>query len=202
MAALGAIASIAGTIVGVAGAQYQAQAQANQLRYSASVKDKEGSEIAAAKQREAEQKDKEGRLLISRQRSVAASSGAGASDPGTLNLMAEAAGLSNLNSRTALYEGAARQQGLNDAAQNDRISADNALTAGKISSIGTIISGISSMASNFSGSGFQGASGGGAASGGVGSQNSLFGTNFKNPFEDPLKKKPMSLFPNFGAGLA
>lgn len=152
---IGAIASVAGTVVGMQGAQYQAESQANSMRYQALLQERQASEVQAASQREGLKRRREGELLISRQRAVAAASGAGATDDTVLQLMGDAEVATSQNERGALYEGLARGQDLRDAAKNNRIGAGNALRAGDIQSTGILISGISSMASKFSGGGFK-----------------------------------------------
>ena len=82
------------------------------LEFQAKQHDQNAIQAVATGQRAAKEVSRETELLKSRMLAVAAASGAGASDPGLMNLIAEQAGIGTLNSMAELYKGEeqARQQ--------------------------------------------------------------------------------------------
>lgn len=157
-AVAGILASVGGTIVSAAGAQYQGEAQQQALNYEARLKERKASEEMAVGERKAAEKTREATLFNSRQQAVAAASGAGATDPTVLELMGNATKEGALNAGYAMYQGQAAADDLNMSAGVDRISGNNARKAGNITAVGNILTGISTFGSKYGGGGFGSAS--------------------------------------------
>lgn len=106
LGALGSAASIAGTIA--QGRAANAAAQQDALNAEAA-----GREERAAAQRDAEQKRREGAMVMSRQQALAAASGAGAGaeSPTIVRLMTDTASDAALGAAVANYGGESRQRG-------------------------------------------------------------------------------------------
>lgn len=112
----------------------------------------QGKQAFASSQRKALNERRQAQLVSSRALAVAASSGAGASDPTVLDIQAGIQGQGEYNAMAALYEGheANREammqaQQLRMGAANDRSQASDTLTAGWLNAGSTILSGGSSL---------------------------------------------------------
>lgn len=135
MAASAAL-SAAGSIVGGVSANNQAQAQAANAEMQA-------QEQKAIAQREAVRKGKEARLIQSRQRAVAASSGGGAKDPTIMDLMGDVESEASYQKQAALYEGETRARGLEAEASLARSRGRQSMFSGFIGAGSSILSGYS-----------------------------------------------------------
>jgi len=138
MAALGVISAAIGAIGTIA----QGVAANNQAQFEAEQQKMQGKEELAAAQRQADQQRKEAALVQSRQQALAASSGAGASDPTIIKLMTDTAGQGELNAQGTLYGGEQRKRGLFDQASATRLS-------GQASLFGSFLGGAGQLASGF-----------------------------------------------------
>lgn len=147
---VGAATSLAGSMQQANAAKEQAATQAAQLRYKADQETRKANEDQAASQRQAITNSKKADTLLSRQQALAASSGAGPSDPTVLNLMGDVAGQGEYNALSALYQGNAQAATLRDQAGIDVWNAGNAIQAGKTASTAALLSGVSGFASNVS----------------------------------------------------
>lgn len=136
-AALSGVGSIVGGI-----------AQSNAMEAQAKAAERQASEERAASQREAIQRSKEARLVMSRQQAVAASSGAGATDPTVLKLMGDVAGQGYVNSQAAIYEGESRGRALEDQAAISRMQGRQARLSGFIGAGTSILSGFSGFSNS------------------------------------------------------
>lgn len=145
LSVIGALVSAAGSIVGGIAANNQAKAQAQAMTVRA-------GEERAASQREAIDRSREAKLVMSRQQAVAAASGGGAADPTVVNLMAGVAARGDYNSATALYEGETKGRGLEYQATLTRMQGRQAMFAGFINGASSILSGFSNFQS-YAGSG-------------------------------------------------
>lgn len=145
---IGAVTSVGGTLL-------SAKAQMDQADYAKKVaaleaqglRDKANQDAAAGEQAQIQQNRKT-ELVLSRARSLAASSGTSANSGDVVNTEAQIAGQGNYNALTALYEGQA-------AARSDNQQADIALFRGQQAGAalpyqvgGTLLSGISNFATN------------------------------------------------------
>lgn len=152
MGALAGLAPIFGAIgtgisvLGTIQAGREAEAQAN---YQAKVQEMQADEAQAASQRDAAEKYRQGRLMLSQQRAAIAGSGGALDDPSVIDIMADTDAEADLAARTDIYRGEQQARGYNDAAVNSRISGQNARKASYISAAGNLFSGVSNMYSRF-----------------------------------------------------
>lgn len=130
--------------------RYTAGKQAKRAkRFEAQQMQQNAQQLRAASQREALEIDRQSRLAMSRALAVAAASGGGASDPTVLNLMGDLAQEGQYRRMVALYEG-------EQAAGKQEMGADisywegnQALKAGKLEAVGTMLEGGSSLYSKY-----------------------------------------------------
>lgn len=131
---IGAGIGAAGTIFQGVRANESAQMEAKQLK-------RQGEEELAVAQREANVKRREARIANSRNLAVAASSGAGASDPTVTQIMADTDAQGVYNALTEMYKGF---QGRNEARMQAGVRKQegrSALSGSLIDAAGTIFSG-------------------------------------------------------------
>jgi hypothetical protein len=114
-------------------AKDSANIQAKQLERKAGLE-------RASSQRAAGEEDRQGRLQQSRALAVAASSGAGASDSGFMEHMAQLSAETNYRKMVALYEGEEGANQLEEQAKATRKGGAQAAQAGNIAATGTILS--------------------------------------------------------------
>ena len=131
------IAAIAATVASTAVA---AQTARNQGKSAQAQLDAEAKEIESQAQRAALERRKEGALLESRQRAVAAAQG-GASDPSIIRLFGETAAETEKAAATELTAGRAGAQGA-------RYRGQVARAQGSASATGSLLSGAGSLASS------------------------------------------------------
>lgn len=125
----------AGTVLSVGSNERGAKIDARRLRRLAGD-ERATSQLAAAEER------RRARLLESRARAVAAKSGAGASDPSVLNLMADLSAEGEYRALARMYEGETGAQSLELEAKERR-------RAARGQSISTILSGAATFASKY-----------------------------------------------------
>lgn len=133
-------------VIGNVQAGREAQARAN---YEAKVQEQQADEAYASAQREAAEKYRKGRIMLSEQRAGIAGSGGSLADPSVLDIMGDTAGEIDLAARTDIYRGDQQARGYNDAAVVSRISGENARRAATINAAGSLFSGVSNMFSRF-----------------------------------------------------
>lgn len=134
-----AIAAV-GTVLSVAGQQQQAKAAQEGADLEAKQLERKALQRRAIGQRQAVEADRQGRLQKSRALAVAASSGAGASDPTIINHMAQLEAESNYRRMVALYEGEEEASQLEMQAKATRKGGGNAARAANLASAGTVLS--------------------------------------------------------------
>lgn len=144
-----ALIGAGGTLMEGAANKQAAQSAAMQLEQNA-------GQSRAVSQREAAERRRSTRYLQSRAQAVAAASGAGASDPTVVNLIAGLEGEGEMGALASLFEG-------EEAARNMEYSAKVARRFGKAASTGaslkgasTILGGASSWYDKYGGSGSPG----------------------------------------------
>lgn len=111
MAAAAAIATLAATGLQVMGTLQQGRAQQAALNYEAQERERAAAEERAASQREAIEKRGEAERVMSRQKALAAASGAGVVTPSILDIYGDTAQQGEYNAQTALYGGESRARG-------------------------------------------------------------------------------------------
>jgi hypothetical protein len=133
---LGALVSAGGTIMSGVAAKNAADYEARQMEIKA-------AEERAAAGREAEEKRKEARLVMSRQQALAAASGAGAGmdAPTIVKLMTQTAGQGEYGAQTVRYGGESRMTGLLDSAKGRRMSGRATLLGSVFAGAGQAIRG-------------------------------------------------------------
>ncbi len=145
--AIGAVGSAVGTVVSAGAAEEQGKAAQQAAEMQAMARERQAREREAAAGREAASQERKTNAVLSRQQAVAAASGGGATDPTVLDLMGDTAAQGAYNSASALYEGFAAGRSLDEQAAIDRFRGQQARRAGQISSMGTLLSGVSNFAS-------------------------------------------------------
>jgi len=103
--AAGGLLSAGGKLMEGNAAYEDGKNQRMALEFEAKQYEQGAVQAVASGQKAAKEVSRETNLLKSRMLAVAAASGAGASDPGLMNLVAEQAGVGALNELTALYQG-------------------------------------------------------------------------------------------------
>lgn len=149
MAMLGAVAGLLGTAFSVIGSIRQGEAQEAQYKSQAQWDQAKAQEERAAGQAQAANKQREAKLVMSRDLAVAASSGGGAADPTALNVAAGVGAQGEYNAKSALYEGETAGRDYDYQAQVYRMQAKQAKLAGFINAGSSILSGISGFAQNY-----------------------------------------------------
>lgn len=134
--------SALGAGIGLIGSIQQGAAANRAAKQEAAQMEAKGKEERAAAQREAMVKQREGALVESRQRALAAASGGGTTDPTVVNLMLKTAGDAAYNAATVNYGGEQRQGGLVQAASNRRKEGRASLLGSVIGGFGTALRGL------------------------------------------------------------
>jgi pyruvate/2-oxoglutarate dehydrogenase complex dihydrolipoamide acyltransferase (E2) component len=148
IALIAGLAGSAASAVGTIAAGNQAAAGAE---FEAAQLDAAADEEKAASQREAMQKRKERDFVLSRQQAVASQSNLGALDETVLDLAGDVVQEGAVQEGMIRYGGDQRASGRRAQAQAARISGKAAKTGSYLSAAGTIMGGIGSFASDFSG---------------------------------------------------
>lgn len=141
-AAAAPIAIIGGSLLGGAGKIIEATSQSKALKKEAKQLDRKAGSTRATSQRSANEELRQSRLVGSRALALAAASGAGASDPTVMNLIASIAGEGQYRSLTELYNGNTEAVGYEDQADANRRAAKAVKTAGYVGAGATILGGV------------------------------------------------------------
>lgn len=139
---LGTVLQVGGTLGAGAAAEAGAEFEAEQLRRRA-------GQVRGARQRSALEIERQGRLEQSRALAVAASSGAGASDPTVINHMANLAAETNYKKMVALYEGEEEAKVLEMEAAMRQLGGRQAKQASRLRAAGTLLSEGASLYSKY-----------------------------------------------------
>jgi hypothetical protein len=150
MVAMGAQA--AGSIIGARGQMEAGEAAQAQADYVAKQERMKANEELAAASVERDKARREKNLALSRLQAVSAGSGFLATDPTNMQIADEIAEYGTLQEQMTMYGGINRARGLRDQARATRMSGRAAMTGARYQAAGTILSGVSSMASLYGGS--------------------------------------------------
>ncbi|WP_246765304.1 hypothetical protein [Aminobacter sp. SR38] len=142
---LGAI----GTIMSVAGTIQEGREQKARFQYEQKVAAQQADEAAAASQRDAMARYREGRQLLSQQQAAIAGSGGNMTDPSVIDIMDDTSERVRLAADTDIYKGEQQARGYNDAAKVAGYNAESAMRAARIRAAGSLFSGMSSLFSRF-----------------------------------------------------
>jgi hypothetical protein len=145
---IGAISALASTAVGVFGTITAGNEQKAQYEYQAKVAEQKADEARAASQRDAISKRREGDIIQSRMRSVAAAQG-GLSDPSVIDAFGDVESEVSFAREQDIYAGEQQGRGYEDAAAMARFNAKNAVKAAKIGAAGELFKGATSMYDRF-----------------------------------------------------
>jgi len=167
MAAIAMASAIAGTAMSVAGnvqagkaAAAQGKAQQQAADYMAQQANVQAGQERSAAQRRAIAQRRQTERVQSNLQARAAASGAGALDPGTIDLTGDIAQEGEYRALTALYEGEDRARGLQTQAALRSYEGNAAALAGKnaqgiynMQAVGSALSGASTLFSKYGGGG-------------------------------------------------
>lgn len=143
------VATIAGTVISYAGTIAAGKAQQQAANYEAQQLDIKAKEEQAAAQREAEQFRRRKELALSSLQTRAAASGFTTTDPTALNLAEETEKYGTVQEQLAMYGGTSRRAGLEGQAAAARMSGQAAMQGARYKALGTVISGIGSLADRY-----------------------------------------------------
>jgi len=139
----------AATVVSTAGAIKQGQDQAFQAQQQAAALRNQANADEAAAQRMAQNSRRQAQYAISRGQALAASSGAGATDPTVVNVLGQIAGEGEYHALTSLYEGStAGGNAMSEATAYDN-AAQSYKRAGVIKGAATIFGGGTTLATKY-----------------------------------------------------
>ena len=137
--------TVASAVIGV-GSTLMAGKQQNDLaKFEALQMDQAADAERAVSQRQAQEERKRSKYLQSRATSLAAASGAGASDPTIENIVAGLDSEGEYRALTALYNGEQQAQGLELGSKVRRIEGKNARQSGRYRAGNTLMSSGSSL---------------------------------------------------------
>lgn len=122
--------------------RHQADIQAMDLRNQANAD-------AAAAQRQAIDERRKAQYMVSRGQALAASSGAGATDPTVLSVLGQIAGEGEYHALTSLYEGGTQSENLRSAAQAASNEGDAAYRSGIVKGISTLMTGMTTLKTKY-----------------------------------------------------
>ena len=154
MAAIGTILSVASTALEVVGTLQAGKQDEAKFNYEAKVREQQADQALATGQRRAQARYREGRILASRQRAVAAAQG-DTSDKSVLDILGFSERETQLNARTEIANAQNQANSLNDAARIARLDGKNARRNATLGAIGQAIGGASSIFDRFGQGGFK-----------------------------------------------
>lgn len=143
------LATVAGTAVAARGTIAEGKAAQVAANYEAQQLDIKGKEEQAAAQREAEQLRRQKNLALSKVTARSAASGFSATDPSTLAISDEIEKYGTVQEQMAMHGGTSRRAGLEAQATAARFEGRQARKASRYKAAGTILSGVSTLASRF-----------------------------------------------------
>ena len=145
-AVVGAVTSLAGTVVGMQGARAAGAEQQKAREFQAAQQEQQAQESRAASQRQALEKQRQTQLAQSTLQARAAASGAGATDESVLNLGEDLSGRGEYQRLMEMYTGENRARGYEDAAMASRMTGRAEKQAANTKATGMLLSGIGSFA--------------------------------------------------------
>lgn len=136
---------IGATVLSATGAATAGVAANNMAKSKAEQSEIAGREAVAASQRQAIQVRRQGNLVQSRAQAVAASSGAGASDPTVLDIMGGIGAQTEYNALSALYVGQSEARNRQAEANAARFEGKQAMVKGFMDAGASVLSGGASL---------------------------------------------------------
>lgn len=141
MAGIGAVASVASTVISAAGTIAAGKAQKQQHDFQAAQQEVQAKEQRAVAQQEALEDAREKRFALSTLQNRAAASGLGAADPTVLDLMGEIAQYGTLQEQLTRFGGNANAERSLSAAELSRMRGEAAQASAFASGAASIIGG-------------------------------------------------------------
>jgi hypothetical protein len=149
LTAISAIAGLAGSFIQARGTIAAGKAAQVNANYEAQQLDLKAKEEQAAAQRDAEEEGRRKDLALSKLQSNAAASGFSATDPTALQLADEISRYGTYQQQLTEYGGQSRRTGLEAQAEGKRLEGAAARKGASYAAAGTILGGISSLASKY-----------------------------------------------------
>ncbi len=149
LAVISAIATVAGAAVSAAGTLAAGKAQQRAQNYEAAQLDAEAKQKQAEAQIEGEQYQRKKELTLSTLQNEAGASGFSATDPTALALADEISRYGTFQQQVAQYGGKEQREGLEAQAYGRRLTGEAERIGSRYKATGTILGGISSMASKY-----------------------------------------------------
>lgn len=152
MGALAGLAPILGAIgtgIQVLGTIQAGREAKARYAYEAKVQRQQADEAEAASQRDAQQRYREGQMILSQQRAAIAGSGGDLTDPSVIDLMDDTKDQVIYAADSDIYKGKQQAAGFNDAAKISKINGDNAMKAAWLNAGANLFAGVSNMYSRF-----------------------------------------------------
>lgn len=148
LSTIGTVASIGGTALGALGQMQQADYAANVAKVEAQALRQKANDEAAAGQRAAITNLRQAELVSSRARALGAASGTLATDPTQVDIEEDIEKQGRYNALSSLYEGLAASRATRFQSDIDLFKARRIRSAAPMAAFGTILSGVSGLASN------------------------------------------------------
>jgi hypothetical protein len=142
-------ASLAGSVVSAAGTLAAGKAEQRAKNYEAAQLDAEAKQKQAEAQIEGERYQRKKELTLSTLQNEAGASGFSATDPTSLALADEISRYGTYQQQLAQYGGENQRAGLEAQAQGRRLTGEAERIGSRYKAVGTILGGISSMASKY-----------------------------------------------------
>ncbi len=138
MLTIASAASIASSVIGGISSIQAGKAQQVQHEYQAKLAEREAQQTRAFSEQEAAKKRREGRLMESRQRAIAAASG-GAGDPSVLNILATTEAEAQYAADIERFRGTSQAAGLQLRAESQRLRGRQARRQGILDGVGSFL---------------------------------------------------------------
>ena len=151
MAAIGAVASLLGTVVSAAGTIAAGKAQQQQADIQAMQMEQQASQERAAAQRESKEERKRRDFALSRLQALSSASGFMGTDPSTLDTFEDIWSTGEFRAALKRYGGEQEGQKLRYAAEGARFSGQAAAQGAKLAALGGVLGGVGSFANSFYG---------------------------------------------------
>lgn len=145
---LATVASTVGTGLSIAGKLKQGRDARDSLNYQSRIQEQNADLALASGQRAAQDRHRQGELIKSRQRAVAAASGGG-SDQSVINMMGLTEFETKLAADTEIFNAEQQARGFEDQAEVARVNARRSGINGTLNALGTAAGGAASMFGRF-----------------------------------------------------
>jgi hypothetical protein len=149
MSAIGTILNVVSNMSAGSAARRQGEAVKAESDFEAAQLNQAGVAAVASSQRRMIEERRRAAIVASRAQAVAAASGAGASDPTVMNVIADIEGEGAYRAAVALYEGEERQRQLNLGADAKRYDGEQAARGGRDRQSAYMLAGLGAGATGY-----------------------------------------------------